>query len=92
MGDDGAAVTADMPLPCGLDRFEVDLSSAFDVRKDGDQWMWETSEDRLTDAFLAAFDRWASGDHTPGYDVDLVAEDADADMADLLSATSVDNT
>lgn len=84
--DPGVPTMADMPLPCGLDMFHVDLSSAFDVRKEGDQWIWETSEDRLVDAFLASFNDWADGDTSPGYDVDIMADDADidADLADIL--------
>jgi hypothetical protein len=72
------------PLPFGLEHFTVDLSSAFEFRMEGDQMIWEASEDKLVEAFLATLTDWAGvPDQTDNDVIDLSAEDEDASLADL---------
>lgn len=73
-------------LPCGLESFTVDLSGAFEFRKEGDQYIWETSEDKLIEAFLSAFEDWAGvPDEADGDVIDVMAEDDDPSLDDLLT-------
>ena len=88
MGEDDPPLPEmpEMPLPCGLENFTVDLSSAFAFRKDGDQLIWETSEDKLIETFLAAFEEWAGvPEESDGDVIDVMAEDGDTSLGDLLS-------
>lgn len=72
---------ADFSLPCDLADFRVDLTSAFDFRQEGDQLIWETSEDRLMEVFMKAFEGWAGGQMEE-------SGAAEADISDLM----VDNS
>ena len=47
-------------LPCDLANFTVDLSDAFEFRQEGDQLIWETSEEKIMAAFQTAFDEWTA--------------------------------
>ncbi|NNE89541.1 MAG: hypothetical protein HKN27_15840 [Silicimonas sp.] len=71
----------DVPLPCGLTDFNVDLSEAFEFRRDGDQWIWETSEEQLVDTFMKAFDDWATNADLDDEEVEMAGE---MDIADLM--------
>lgn len=79
-------VPEEMPrlaLPCGLENFTVDLSGAFEFRQEGDQMIWETSEDKLVAAFLAAFEDWTM--QPPEAAPDVVEVFDEEDDEDLLS-------
>lgn len=52
--------TPGIPLPCDLSQFTVDLSDAFEFRQEGDQLIWETSEEKILAAFQKAFDEWTA--------------------------------
>ena len=74
----------EIPLPCELTEFTVDLSGAFEFRQEGDQLIWETSEEKLVETFMAAFEEWANGQDDIEPDAtDLLMEDA---MEDELAA------
>ena len=76
------------PLPCDLADFRVDLREAFEFRQEGDQLIWETSEERLAEVFMNAFEDWSSGaidmvdDGTEptGIEELLTCEASDADL------------
>jgi hypothetical protein len=86
MAEDTPAMPPQMPLPFDFANFTVDLSSAFDFRMEGDQMIWETSEDRLVEAFLAAIEDWADlpedeSDEDDAEDDDLEDDAEDDEMA-----------
>lgn len=102
--DEPDVAMMDIPLPCGLTAFTVDLSDAFTFRQEGDQWMWETSEEQLVDTFMTAFEDWAAnaGADTAEGEMDIAdlmvdgTEDllpmtcgSEDDMDDLLSETCI---
>ncbi len=79
------------PLPCDLADFRVDLRDAFEFRQEGDQLIWETSEDRLMEVFMKAFEDWSEGavetvGDEPGIE-DLMI-DEDVSPADLTWANA----
>ena len=81
--EDPMETPGDMPdiaLPCGLEAFTVDLSGAFEFRQEGDQLIWETSEDKLIAAFLAAFEDWTMQPPEDGPDVVEVFDDEEDDL------------
>jgi hypothetical protein len=69
--------------PCGVTNFTVDLSEAFEVRQDGDQMIWETSEEQLFDAFMKSFDTWVTDMDPPDGMTDDVDQSEDL-LADLM--------
>ena len=69
-------------LPCDLADFRIDLREAFEFRQEGDQLIWETSEERLTEVFMKAFEDWSAGNvetvedaPTPGDIEDLMMDE-----------------
>lgn len=58
------AMMEDIPLPCDLSEFTVDLSDAFEFKREGDQMVWETSEEQLVATFMSAFENWAANAET----------------------------
>jgi hypothetical protein len=78
--DDGDGPTAEgpeIPLPCGLEHFTFDLTSAFEFRQEGDEYIWETSEEKLVEAFLNAFRDWTETPPEEAPDVvDIIDEGA----------------
>lgn len=77
--DEPDVAMMDIPLPCGLTEFTVDLSDAFTFKQEGDQWIWETSEEQLVDTFMAAFEDWAANADAEGDDTG-----DEMDIADLM--------
>ena len=53
--DDPEVLTPEIVMPCDLTNFTLDLSEAFEFRQEGDQLIWETSEEKLMEAFQKAF-------------------------------------
>ena len=53
--DDPEVLTPEIIMPCDLANFTLDLSEAFEFRQEGDQLIWETSEEKLMEAFQKAF-------------------------------------
>ena len=78
--DESDVAMMDIPLPCGLTGFTVDLSDAFTFKQEGDQWIWETSEEQLVDTFMAAFEDWAANADMDGADT----AEGEMDIADLM--------
>ena len=56
----------EIALPCDLTQFTVDLSEAFEFSQEGDQMIWTTSEDKLTEVFMKAFNDWTASIDEPG--------------------------
>lgn len=85
MDDPAMPTLPHVALPCGLEAFTVDLSEAFEFRKEGDQYIWETSEEKLIDAFLTAFEDWAGmPGAVEGEVIDVMAEDDESSLDECL--------
>ena len=72
----------EIALPCDLTQFTVDLSDAFEFRQEGDQLIWTTSEEKLTEVFLKAFEDWSG----------QMAEPDIEDMEDLMLDEMAEDT
>ena len=80
------------PLPLDITAFTVDLSEAFEFRQEGDQYIWETSEDKLVEVFLKAFEDWAGVPEDESADIiDLMVEDASEAPSDIEPEDELDD-
>ena len=77
--DDPEVLTPEIVMPCDLAHFTLDLSEAFEFRQEGDQLIWETSEEKLMAAFQKAFNEQMG--------IEEVTEEEDALAALMLEDT-----
>lgn len=91
VSDPTPSLSPEVFLSCGMTNFTVDLSEAFEFRQDGDQLIWETSEERLFDAFMKSFDTWMADmeqmeDTEQSEDLlaDLMTDDPSEPMMNML--------
>ena len=59
------AMIDDISLPCDLSKFTVDLSNAFEFKREGDHLVWETSQEQLVTTFMSAFAEWVVNSDIP---------------------------
>ena len=71
--EDLGALAAEILMPCDLTKFTLDLSDVFEFRQEGDQLIWETSEEKLMAAFQRAFDAQMGIDEETGEEDALAA-------------------
>ena len=83
--DDDVITSAPVPttspemfLPCAMTEITVDLSEAFEFRQEGDQMIWETSEERLFDTVMDSIETWMA--NLEQMDVEDQPEDMLADL------------
>ena len=76
-------------LPFALAEVTVDLSEAFEFRQEGDQLIWETSEEALYDAFMSSFETWIAELEQTNAMVDT--DQPEDILADLMLDDQTDN-
>jgi len=89
IADPVTTASPEATLPFALAEVTVDLSQAFEFRQEGDQLIWETSEEALYDAFMSSFETWiAELEQTDA----MVDTDHPEDiLADLMLDDQTDN-